>query len=196
MRYVLIVLTALAVPFVAQAQTITFSAETTTGVEQVTPVLTWDTDPLADDCVASGDWQGSKGGEGTETLDPITTGATYNLTCTWLNETATLSWTPPTQNTDGSPYTDPGGYKIYYGTIDGGPYGIEIDIDNPAVTSWVVEPLTDGVWHFVATAYNQRGVESEFTNQVSKIIGSETDTQSVGITVNPRPAPPMQLSIE
>ena len=28
-----------------------------------------------------------------------------------------LSWTPPTQNTDGSALTDLAGYKLYYGTV-------------------------------------------------------------------------------
>jgi len=29
---------------------------------------------------------------------------------------ATISWTPPTQNVDGTALTDLAGYKIYYGT--------------------------------------------------------------------------------
>ncbi len=33
--------------------------------------------------------------------------------------TATLSWTPPTQNTDGSPLTDLAGYRVYWGTSSG-----------------------------------------------------------------------------
>jgi len=172
----------------AKAQNIlTFTADTTTGTEAVLPMLTWDTMPLADDCFASGDWSGSKGGAGNETLLPITSGATYNLTCEWNNDSATLTWTAPTENTDGTPLTDLAGFRFRYGQTDGGPYTIESDIDNPDTTTFVVSPLTPGDWFFVATAHNELGVESEDSNQAMKTVGVATDQQSVGITVNPRP---------
>jgi len=166
----------------AKAQNIlTFTADTTTGTESVVPVLTWDTMPLADDCFASGDWSGNKGGAGNETLLPITSGATYNLTCEWSDDSATLTWTAPTENTDGTPLTDLDGY------FDGGPYTLNEDVGNPGATSYVLSPLTPGDWFFVGTAYNVLGVESVFSNQAMKTVGVATDQQSIGITVNPRP---------
>lgn len=90
----------------------------------------------------------------------------------WAGE-ATLSWTAPTQNTDGTPLTDLAGYKIYLGTVQGGPYPVSIDIANPAATTFVVPNLTDGTtYFFVSTAYNSASTvqESDFSNEVSKLI--------------------------
>jgi len=69
-----------ALPVSAQ-NTLTFTAEVTSGVETVVPVLTWDTIPLADACTASGDWAGGKPPSGTETLPAISGSATYNIQC-------------------------------------------------------------------------------------------------------------------
>ena len=80
---------------------------------------------------------------------------------------ATLSWTPPTQNTDGSPLTDLSGYKIYYGN-ESGNYQTSIQIDNPGIAIYVVEYLTPNTYYFVLTAINSNGVESRFSNEVSK----------------------------
>lgn len=86
---------------------------------------------------------------------------------------ATLTWTAPTQNTDGTPLTDLAGFKIYGGTIQGGPYGdISIDIGNPNTTSFVVPGLTVGTYWFVVTAYNSADPvqESDPSNEASKTI--------------------------
>ncbi len=185
----------LASPTLAQ-NSIVFTAEATSGVETVTPVLTWNTIPLADDCIASGDWSGSKGPTGTETLPAITSGATYNLTCSWLDDAATLSWTAPTQNTDGTPLTDLDGFKIKWGQTQGGPYTSEVDIADETATSAVVQPLASGNWFFVATAYNAIGVESDVSNEAMKVLGLVTIIDSIGITVNPKPNAPSGLGVE
>jgi len=182
----------------AQAQnTIVFTAETTTGTEVVTPVLTWSTSPPADGCDASGDWSGAKGPSGTETLPDITSGATYNLVCSWLDDKATLNWTAPTQNTDGSPLTDLDGFKLRRGLSSGGPYDqATIDIPDAAETQYVDQPLLGGTYCYVATAYNLLGIESDFSGEACKDVSSGTDTQSVGIVVNPKPSVVTGLSIQ
>ncbi len=81
----------------------------------------------------------------------------------------TLSWMPPTQNADGSPLTDLAGYKIYYGTGPGN-YGRFVQIDNPGITIFVVENLTPNTYCFVLTAINSHGVESQFSNEVCKLV--------------------------
>ena len=53
---------------------------------------------------------------------------------------ATLTWTAPTQNTDGSPLTDLAGYRIRYGTSPGN-YSNTESINNPGVTSFVINNL-------------------------------------------------------
>ncbi len=86
------------------------------------------------------------------------------------NDAATLSWQPPTENTDGSPLTDLAGYKIYYGT-DVGNYPEVITIDNAGVTSYVVDNLANGTtYYFVLTAFNSNGVESSYSEVVTKSI--------------------------
>lgn len=81
----------------------------------------------------------------------------------------TLTWTPPTTNVDGSPLTDLKGYKIYWGTVEG-EYANSITVDNPGLTSYVVEQLTPATWYFVATAVNSQGVESGESNVAQKQI--------------------------
>ena len=184
-----------ALPVSAQ-NTIQFTADVTSGVETVVPVLTWSTTPPADDCTASGDWSGSKGPSGTETLPAISGSATYNLQCDWLDSSALLTWTAPTQNTDGTAYTDPKGFKVYYDMTQGGPYANVNDIPNPNATTHIVSPLIPGTWFFVATAYNQNDVESDVSGEVMKILGLTTETESVGITVNPKPASPENLTVQ
>ncbi len=76
---------------------------------------------------------------------------------------------PPTQNADETPLTDLTGYKIYYGT-EPGDYRRIIHIDNPGLTMYVVEGLVPNTYCFVLTAINSRGVESQFSNEVGKLV--------------------------
>ncbi|MCH7637560.1 MAG: putative Ig domain-containing protein [Proteobacteria bacterium] len=82
---------------------------------------------------------------------------------------ATLSWTPPTQNTDGSGLMNLAGFKIYYGTSPDN-YPNQITINNPGITTYVVDNLTPNIWYFVSTAFNSSGMESDFSNVATKTI--------------------------
>lgn len=82
---------------------------------------------------------------------------------------ATLSWTPPTQNTDGTPLTNLAGYRIYWGTSQGN-YPSSVTLSNPGLTMYVVENLVPGTYYFTATALNASGVESGFSATASKTI--------------------------
>lgn len=85
------------------------------------------------------------------------------------NASTTLSWQAPSTNTDGTQITDLAGYKIYYGR-NRGSYGNTITIDNPTISSYVVENLTTGTWYFVTTAFNRSGIESRFSTEVSLVV--------------------------
>jgi len=85
------------------------------------------------------------------------------------NLTTTLSWTPPTQNEDGSTLMDLAGYKIYWGTTPGD-YTHSVTIDNAGVSSYVVSNLTPGTYEFVATSFNRDGIESEYSNPATKVL--------------------------
>jgi len=82
---------------------------------------------------------------------------------------ATLSWTAPTENEDGTTLTDLDGYKLYWGTTSGS-YPNSVTIDNPTVTTYVVDNLSPGTYEFVATAFNTAGVESRFSGTATKIV--------------------------
>lgn len=85
------------------------------------------------------------------------------------NGSATLSWTPPTENTDNSALTDLAGYRIYYGSSSG-VYPNSIDISNPAISSYIIGNLSSNTYYFVITAYTANGVSSGYSNEVSKVV--------------------------
>jgi hypothetical protein len=82
---------------------------------------------------------------------------------------ATLSWTPPAQNTDGSTLTNLAGYRVYWSRVQGN-FPNSVTLDNPGLTSYVVDQLTPGPWYFVVTALNDRGAESPYSNVASKMV--------------------------
>lgn len=84
------------------------------------------------------------------------------------NGSATLTWLPPTEHTDGSPLTDLSAFRIYWGQsrlnlsnsvkIDGG------------LTAYVVDQLTPSTWYFAVTALDSQGIESAFSAIASKTV--------------------------
>jgi len=82
---------------------------------------------------------------------------------------ATLSWTPQLQNTDGSTLVDLAAYKIYYGTSPGS-YSNQILINNPGLTTLVVDNLVPDTYCFVATSVNSADVESDFSNMATEVV--------------------------
>lgn len=82
---------------------------------------------------------------------------------------ATLSWTAPTTNTDGTPLSDLIAYKIYYGTTPN-QWSNQVYIDNPSITTYVVDNLSPNTYYFSATSINSMGVESAFSNMASKTV--------------------------
>ena len=107
----------------AQAQTpdvsFTISASSQ-GPGTAVPTLSWSSTPAASSCTASGDWSGTKTASGTAVLAAVNANKAYRIVCNFLADSgAVVSWTPPTTNSDGTPYTDLAGYKVYWNT--GGP---------------------------------------------------------------------------
>ena len=141
--------------------------------------------------VVSVEWTNNQGGQGTangtdswttdsiplelgENLITVTaqdsTGATASRTILIKRETvgtgsATLSWEAPTTRSDGSPLTNLAGYYIYYGRMSG-VYDYEIRIDNPGITTYVIENLTPGTWYFVLTSFDSDDIESDYSEEV------------------------------
>jgi hypothetical protein len=87
-----------------------------------------------------------------------------------VTRTATLNWTPPTQNIDGSPITNLAGYKVMYGSSPG-QYSQALNVPVATMTSVAIEALEAGrTWYFTVKAVNTSGVESDFSNEVSKLL--------------------------
>jgi len=96
--------------------------------------------------------------------------ATFSITVEAVSlGSVTLNWTPPTQNEDGTSLTNLAGYRIYWGTTPGS-YPNSVTIDNPGLSSYVVENLEPGTYAFVATSINASGVESVYSNSATKIV--------------------------
>jgi Putative Ig domain len=76
---------------------------------------------------------------------------------------ATLSWTPPTRNTNGTTLTNLAGYRILYGTS---PTSLTrmIQVANAGLSRYVVENLASGRWYFSVRAYTSTGAESSGSN--------------------------------
>ena len=83
--------------------------------------------------------------------------------------TATLTWTAPTTNVDGTPLTDLAGYKVYFGTtskIYSSTVNAGLNVGSPP--SYVVNNLSTGIYYFAVTAYDTTGLESAYSNESSK----------------------------
>lgn len=184
----------------APAQTLDFtlSASSSDG-KTVIPKLTWATTPAATSCTASGDaaWTGTKAASGTTTLAGVTVSKTYVLVCSWPGVTkATLTWTPPTTNTDGTPYTDPNGFRIQWGNT--GPAEAQLDqttyIPQSAGNSWTSPNLAAGTWYFGVKAVNALGLESALSNVASKVLTAGTNqSRSLALGVKFPGAPVMDI---
>lgn len=82
---------------------------------------------------------------------------------------ATLSWTQPMVNTNGTALTDLAGYRIYYGTSAGSLSQV-IQLPGTALTTYVISNLSSATWYFGMTAYDSAGLESALSNLGSKAI--------------------------
>ncbi len=83
---------------------------------------------------------------------------------TLLAADVTLQW-------DANTETDLAGYKLYYGTAPG-VYGSPIVVGK--VTTYTLTGVAPGTYYFAVTAYNNTGVESGFSNEVTTTIPATT----------------------
>jgi hypothetical protein len=102
---------------------------------------------------STGSSSGSSTGSGTTTTNPPA-----------ANGTATLRWSEPTSNTNGTPLTDLAGYRIYYGTdaknLDG-----TIALNGAQDTSYKMS-LATGTWYFAIKSVTENGAESAMSDVV------------------------------
>jgi hypothetical protein len=171
------------------AGTITFRANATSATGSMTPVLTWSTSPSANRCTASGGWSGTKAASGTQTLTSINVTTNYTLTCTWGMGSATVQWTPPTTNTDGTRLSNLAAYRVFYGTSTSALTQVNEVTDTSATTA-TINSLSPATWYFKVRAVNSNQVESSDSNVSSKVIPSASAAKSVQITITGSSPPP------
>lgn len=97
-------------------------------------------------------------GDGVTAPEPVTTPGDTQST-----RGITLNWTAPTTHEDDSVLNDLAGHNIY---INDGSGMRKLDsIDNPSVSTYIVENLEPGTYTFTVTAFDSHGVESQFSNE-------------------------------
>lgn len=82
------------------------------------------------------------------------------------NGSVTVSWMPPTSNSDGTQITNLAGYRINYGTS---PDALvqSTSVDSAGLTSIVLNNLTPGTWYLAIRSVNGNGVASNESPVVS-----------------------------
>jgi hypothetical protein len=78
----------------------------------------------------------------------------------------TLSWLPPTENTDGTALRDLKSYRINWTNVGSSQTG-SVAINNPGITTYVVENLATGTYRFTIAALNTAGVSSDPSQAVT-----------------------------
>jgi len=81
---------------------------------------------------------------------------------------ATLSWTAPTENTDGTALTNLSGYRILYGTSASSLSNV-VTVANAGLTTYVID-LMPGTYYFAVKAYTATGAQSASSNVVAKVV--------------------------
>lgn len=164
------------------APAIQFSASPLSGRAPLAVTVTWSvTDGTQ--CKAGGGWQGDKASAGTETITLVAS-ASLALTCTVPGPAGpgrvVLTWTKPTQNTDGTPYTNAKGFYTWRGSPP--PPTQRGPLLGPNVTSQTITDIPAGSNQaFGVTAVNADNVESDMP-VVSQVIAGTPTTQSVSAT--------------
>ena len=71
----------------------------------------------------------------------------------------TVSWMPPTTNSDGTPITNLAGYQIIYGPSPS-TLAKAVNVNSAGLTTYVIDNLTPGTWYFAIKSINNDGVDS------------------------------------
>lgn len=214
MRYIAALLALIALPAFAQ-NTITLTPSVTSGDGQVVTSLSWSTNPplaTGTPCTASGhpNWTGPKAGSGTQSITIDMSGSfTIGMQCGFPGDSImTATWTPATTNTDGTAYTNRDIVRLKYSfaaTLTPGPTcgtgETCVDVTDSGATRPTMRTITGitqtGTAKLGAFHRNTVGVYSDISNVAQKVFtGTVNVTQSVLITVNPKPGAPAAVALQ
>jgi YVTN family beta-propeller protein len=115
---------------------------------------------------SAGSWYAWDGGGWTVSNAPFGNGA------------ATLSWTAPTTNTNGTRLSDLAGYTVYYGNSQAA-LTHSIQVAKASATSDLVSNLNSGTYYFAVAAYATDGTHSALS-----AVGSKTIAASVAPSIS------------
>lgn len=195
----------------AHAQTASwFTATVTKGISPVSTTLSW-TCPLGSVSATASStgnqpvWTGTKALSGSQLVTGIRGTGSYKLDCVsaaGTTVTTTLTWTAPTLNTDGSTLTNLAGYRYSWGTSDADVAANfdahAVKLADPKVTSATLT-VPVGTLSYAVRAYSATGVESSLSNVANKTgVGTpaQTFSQSITVTVDTQPAPPVLATVD
>lgn len=79
-----------------------------------------------------------------------------------VTRSVTINWEPITENTDGSAYTDPGGFYIFYKSAT----STHVEMVGPWYTSYTIHDLGPEPYSFTMTAFNILWTQSYLSNEI------------------------------
>lgn len=82
---------------------------------------------------------------------------------------ATVFWSAPSTNADGSMLTDLAGFRVHYGRVSQS-YSNVVEIGDSAQSAVLIDELEPGTYFFAVTALDQAGNESALSIEVSKVV--------------------------
>lgn len=195
MYKIALALLALLVAGVAQAASVTVSISIAplASPGSVAPTITWDSTGAAS-CIASDGWTGNKPAAGFETLPLITKTTKFSLTCTSPTGPATIRWTPPTTNSDGSALTTISGWQIMIGSsatsLSRGPV-----INGGTLTSAVIQ-APPGTQFFAVRTERADGIESVDSVTATMNVVPDKATGAVTVSIDVKPLPPTNVTAQ
>ena len=83
--------------------------------------------------------------------------------------TATVTWTAPTTNSDGTALTNLAGFNVYWGTVAGN-LNQSMQVPGSGSTTYTVTNLSSGTWYFAVASYTTSGAQSALSTVSSKAI--------------------------
>jgi hypothetical protein len=171
----------------AFAQSVNLTATPPSGPAPLNVTLAWSSTGI-DSCIENGVVVSPTG---SRTVNGILVDTTYNIACTGGKDYSDVSWTAPTHNTDGTPLTNLGGFKIYYATTQAGvANATPIIIANPAATTYRINGQPNSVYYYQMTAYNTLSVESARTGFLTNTINRVAANASTLVDITSEPNPP------
>lgn len=148
-------------------------------------------------CQKSGYWSGGPvNASGSESIEVNSTSATFTLTCSASTDYRDLTWTNPTNNTDGTT-ANLSGNKVYHNASSASIETLPPIVITPKTTTYRVAGLPAGVRYFGIKATGQGNVDSAMSNLATATIALPSGAKSVqvGCTTPPPPNPPTGVTI-